>query len=38
MTWLFIADVVGAVVLLTMAAFADIEERHRKDGGAPRAA
>jgi hypothetical protein len=38
MTWLFIAAVVGAVVLLTMAVFADAEERHHRDGGTPRAA
>jgi hypothetical protein len=37
MTWLFIAAVVGAIVLLTMAAFADVEERHRRNDGAPKA-
>lgn len=37
MWWLFVAAVVGAVALVAMAGWADMEERHRKGGGTPKA-
>lgn len=36
MWWLFVAALAGAVFLFAMAGWADMEERHRKNGGAPK--